>query len=201
MQQNFNEKCFCSNHAIERGPYFYGNKILAGDALPLSVKHPLTIMKGTIALFFLFCTVSAKAQRLSFPDLIKLTDTRTDTAAVFRYIRARGFSRRARTDDGNIVFMGDRDPAVRRFTEMVFVDLAGDEVQMIQYGTKSIDNYTSIRRQIAEDGSFTALPNRGETGEVVEGYSSREYLVHIETISKQARYVISIRPKPASRRR
>jgi hypothetical protein len=158
-------------------------------------------MKGIFGLILLLCAASANAQKLSLQDLLRLTDTRTDTASVFRSIRQRGFTRRARTDDGNIVFMGDRDPKARRFTEMVFVDLAGDEVKMIQYGTKATDNYTSIRRQIAEDGSFNALPNKGEGGEVMETYSSREYLIHIETVGNGSRYVISIRPKPNARKR
>jgi hypothetical protein len=158
-------------------------------------------MKALLATVLFFAALPAGAQRLSLPDLIKLTDSRQDTASVFRYIRQHGFTRRARTDDGNIVFMGDRDPNARRFTEMVFVDLAGNEVQMIQYGTKAVDNYTAIRRQVAEDGSFTALPNKGEQDGMMESYSSREYLVHMETIGKQARYVISIRPKPNARKR
>ncbi|RYZ20306.1 MAG: hypothetical protein EOO16_17145 [Chitinophagaceae bacterium] len=159
-------------------------------------------MKVVPALLFALWALPANAQRLSLTDLIHVTDNRQDTAAVFRYIRARGFNRRARTDDGNIVFLGDRDPGAKRFTEMIFIDLGGSEVKMVQYATRSTDNYAAIRRQVAEDGSFNALPGNNEgSGEVLETYSSREYLLHMETIGKATRYVISIRPKPNAKRR
>ncbi|GAB4093921.1 hypothetical protein [Flaviaesturariibacter terrae] len=154
-------------------------------------------------IFFLLLLVSgsASAQRLTLSDLLKLTDSRKDTASVFRYIRQRGFTVRGRTDDGNVVLMGDRDKTKKRFTEMVFVNLAGDEVLMIQYGTRLPDNYTAIRRQIAEDGSFNTLPPQADKEEVIETYSSKQYLIAIETVANQSHYVISIRPKVLPRLR
>ena len=153
-------------------------------------------------LFLLLLTSgSASAQRLTLTDLLKLTDSRKDTAFVFRYIRQRGFNVRGRTDDGNVVLMGDRDKSKTRFTEMVFVNLSGNEAMMFQYGTRLTDNYTALRRQIAEDGSFSTLPSKSEGDELIETYSSREYLIAIETVGKQSHYVISIRPKERPRMR
>ncbi|TCZ73086.1 hypothetical protein [Flaviaesturariibacter aridisoli] len=154
-------------------------------------------------ILFLLLLVSggASAQRLTLTDLLKLSESRKDTAFVFRYIRQRGFNVRGRTDDGNAVLMGDRDKSKTRFTEMVFVSLSGNEAMMFQYGTRSTDNFAAIRRQIAEDGSFNALPSKDEAGERIETYSSREYLIAIETVAGQSHYVISIRPKERPRMR
>lgn len=156
-------------------------------------------MKKIFVLFLLLVSGSTFAQHLTLNDLLQLTNNRKDTAFVFRYIRQRGFGVRGRTDDGNVVLMGDRDKTKTRFTEMVFVNLAGNEALMFQYGTRSTDNYTALRRQIAEDGSFNTLPAKEEEGELIETYSSREYLIAIETIGHQSHYVISIRPKDRPR--
>ncbi|RYY89537.1 MAG: hypothetical protein EOO15_05920 [Chitinophagaceae bacterium] len=158
-------------------------------------------MKKILVLLLLFVSAGASAQRLTLTDLIKLTESRKDTGFIFRYIRQRGFTVRGRTDDGNVVFMGDRDKSKNRFTEMVFVNLAGNEANMFQYGTRNTDNYTAMRRQIAEDGSFNVLPTQADKEEVIETYSSKQYLIAIETVAKQTHYVISIRPKVIPRLR
>jgi ribosomal protein L34 len=156
-------------------------------------------MKKLLLIITLF-SVKAQAQRLSLLDLVKITESRKDTGFVFRYIRQHGFNVRGRTDDGNVVLMGDRDKTKKSYTEMVFVNLSGDEVKMFQYGTRQVDVYAGMRRQLAEDGSFNALPTKEERGEIIETFSSREYLVAIQTVGTPAHYVISIRAKPTPRR-
>jgi hypothetical protein len=139
-------------------------------------------------------------QELSIDDLLEIMDKRADSGHVRSVITKAGFNRKAAADKNQMVYMGDTARAVTKYTEMVFVQTDGREIQLVQFCTRHADKFQSIRRDLRQGKRFTGQPSLTEDDELSEGYSTRDYQILIETYSKKTRFVISVWLKGAQLR-
>ncbi|RYY95597.1 MAG: hypothetical protein EOO11_15490 [Chitinophagaceae bacterium] len=150
-------------------------------------------MKRILLGVLLLCGFSAGAQQLALDDLISILENRRDTAFQRTLLNDQGFNRNALVDKNQVAFMGDVSDTVRRFTEIVFLQSAAGEVQLIQYCTRHPEVYKGMLKAIRGNRDFRAqaIPASDE-GEFTESFTSRSYDMLLESVNKKTKYVISI---------
>jgi hypothetical protein len=131
-------------------------------------------------------------QELSIDDLLEIMDKRADTMHVRSMLVKAGFNRHAQADKNQVVHMGDTARGVTKFTEMVFVQMDNNEIQLVQFCTRHADKFQSIRRDLRSSRQFTGQPSLTEDDELSEGYFTRDYQIMLESYSKKTRFVVSI---------
>jgi hypothetical protein len=119
-------------------------------------------------------------------------DKRADSGQVRSILVKAGFNRHAPADKNQMVYMGDTARGVTKYTEMVFVQTDGQEIQLVQFCTRHADKFQAIRRDLRQGKQFIGQPSLTEDDELSEGYSTRDYQILIETYSKKTRFVVSM---------
>ncbi|GAA4338135.1 hypothetical protein [Flaviaesturariibacter amylovorans] len=150
-------------------------------------------MKYLFFTLLLLAGTSAGAQQLGLDELIQILENRRDTAFQRTLLKDQGFDRNATVDKNQVAFMGDVSDTVKRFTEIVFLQSASGEVQLIQYCTRHQEVYKGMLKAIRANRDFRAQPiPAADEGEFIESFTSRSYDMLLESVNKKTKYVISI---------
>ncbi|RYZ20891.1 MAG: hypothetical protein EOO16_15080 [Chitinophagaceae bacterium] len=131
-------------------------------------------------------------QELSIVDLLEIMDRRADSAHIHSKLVKAGFNRHAVADKNQMVHMGDTAKGVTKFTEMVFLQTDGREIQLVQFCTRHAQKFQSIRRDLRSSPQFIGQPTLTEDDELSEGFSTRDYQILLESYQKKTRFVISV---------